>query len=769
MAKGPGGFSVGRVSIQVVPDTSNFRKELQAKLKKEIKGLKVEIPVTVNAKKAVAQLRTLDRVVKRLDNRNINIGASVKSSGDLDKLSKSLSKAGKSASDAASGFSDFGRTGLIVLAVVLLLAPALALIATLIAGLPSLLLAFGAAALAVGLGIEGIKKAAQGFKPTIDRLKASLSKTFADQLTKPFIELNKIAPVLDKGLNKIAVSLSGIIKDSIGFITSAKGLEQLNVILTNTAKFFEALRPAILDGVRAFTLLGAVASTEFTNLAATFSRFSKNFLDIVESASDTGLLTSALRNLNLVLDSLLDAFNQFFKAGLEAMTVLGGPITVLFTGFTQAVVALMPALTALSKLVFNVLGEAFKQLVPIVDSLMPSFTLLTDLLGTLLIGALRVVGPLLTRLAEILNAVLLKALVALQPFIAPFLDFLTQLGAIIGEFLLSAFTQLQPFLDVFFKFVTDLLTALIPLMPMLLELATVIFKALLDIFIAISPELMQLAQTAFPALLQVVKDLVPVIGKMIEIAIQIVPFLVEFATVILAVAVPALQSLWQTVKEVWPSIKQIIDGAMTAIQGIINVILGIINGDWDRALNGLKQIAEGAWTAIKGAVKAGITAVLDLIIAFPARIANALIGLPQQFFESGRAMMQGLIRGIQNMAQSVINSALSVVNQVRDLLPFSPAKTGPFSGKGYTLYSGMALMEDWAKGIEQGAPAAVAAMEEAVAMTQQGLDFQAAVTAEGFGGIGAQVASAIEGMEIKADGTNIARVVNKANNMNARR
>src|SRR5690349_6075193 len=109
MAKGPGGFSVGRVSIQVVPDTSNFRKELQAKLKKEIKGLKVEVPVNVNAKKAVTQLKVLDRAVRRLNGRQITIGAKLNQKGDLDGLSKGLSKLGKSASDASDGFSSFSR------------------------------------------------------------------------------------------------------------------------------------------------------------------------------------------------------------------------------------------------------------------------------------------------------------------------------------------------------------------------------------------------------------------------------------------------------------------------------------------------------------------------------------------------------------------------------------------------------------------------------------------------------------------------------------
>jgi phage-related protein len=769
MAKGPGGFSVGRVSIQVVPDTSNFRKELQAKLKKEIKGLKVEIPVDVNAKKAVAQLKALDRVVKRMNGRKIDIAANVKSSGDLDSLSKSLAKAGKSASDAAGGFSHFSRVALIALAVVILLAPALALVATLIAGLPSLLLAFGAAAAAVGLGIEGIKKAASGFSPTIDKLKASLSKTFADQLTKPFIELNKIAPVLDKGLNAIAVSLSGIIKDLIGFATSTRGMEQLNTILQNTAKFFEFLRPAILDGVRAFTLLAATASTEFGNLAATFNRFSKNFLDIVENASDTGLLTSALRNLNIVLDSLLDAFNKFFQAGLEAMSILGGPITVLFSGFTDAIVALMPALTAVSKLVFNVLGEAFKQLVPIFDALTPSFTLLSDLIGKVLVGALRVVGPMLTRVAEILNAVLLQALEKIQPFIDPFLNFLSQLGVLISETLLVAFGALAPFLAQFLQFLTDIITAAMPLAPVLLELATMALRTLADILVELGPELTHLGNELFPRLVEITKELVPIIIDIGKVIIEILPYLADLASFILDLVIPAMSAMFQTVNSIWPVIKAVIVDAMQVIQGIVDVVLGVITGDWDRAMQGLKDIATGGFALLKDIVKLGLTAVLEAFIALPGRVINALLGLPTSLFNSGRAMMQGLIDGIKSMAQTVVNQALSVVQQVRDLLPFSPAKEGPFSGRGYTLYSGMALMEDWAKGIEQGTPQAVKAMEDAAAQAQQGLEFQAAVTAEGFGGIGAQVAKAIEGMEIKANGTQIARVVNKENNMNARR
>lgn len=769
MAKGPGGFSVGRVSIQVVPDTSKFRQELLAELKKEIKGIEVEIPVDVDATKAVAQLKALDQIVKRLNGRSINIGTSVNSKGDLERISKDLSKAGRSASDAASGFSSFGRTGLIVLGVVILLAPALALIATLLAGLPSLLFAFAGAGLAIGLGFEGIKKAASGFAPTIERLKKSLSTTFAQQLTQPFIELNKIAPVLDRGLNAIAVSLSGIVQDFVKFVTSGQGLAQMNDILQNTARFFNLLRPAIDDGMRALFFLASEASHEFDGLAATLRRFSSSFLDMVKRVSGDGTLGAALRSLNLVLDSLLDAFVQFFEAGLRAMVILGGPITILFDGFTKAVVALMPILTAISKLVFEVFGEAFKQLAPIVKAITPALETLGKILSQLLVGALRAVGPLLTRLAEILNNIVLRALVAISPFIQPFIQFMTQLATIIGDFLVAAFIALSPFLDVFFNFIRDLLIAITPLLPLLIEFATQVLKTIADVLREMGPDLVRLGKELFPQLLRVIKDLVPIAGDFLKIVAELLPVITKLAVIILETVIPIMASLLATVSVVWPSIKKIIEGALLQLQGIIDVIMGLISGDWDRAWQGVKKILEGAFNLMLGIVELGLNLILDFFVGLPGRILNALFGLPEDMRRAGKAAIQSFIDGVTSMAQSAYNAVSRIVESIRGLFPFSPAKTGPFSGRGYTIHSGRALMEDWARGIEQGAPAAVRAVEEAMAETQNGMDVSAAVTSEGFGDLQGQIAAAMSGWEVVIDANGITKLVNKTNQKNARR
>jgi hypothetical protein len=136
---------------------------------------------------------------------------------------------------------------------------------------------------------------------------------------------------------------------------------------------------------------------------------------------------------------------------------------------------------------------------------------------------------------------------------------------------------------------------------------------------------------------------------------------------------------------------------------------------------------------------------------------------------SGRAIVQGLIDGLKSMAQSAINALSGIAKQLRDLMPFSPAKTGPFSGKGYTLYSGMAMMEDWARGIEKGGAEAISAMDAVVGATAGSMELEASIAADGYGSIGDKVASALAQWGIQIDENGLARMVNNVNRRNQRR
>ena len=52
---------------------------------------------------------------------------------------------------------------------------------------------------------------------------------------------------------------------------------------------------------------------------------------------------------------------------------------------------------------------------------------------------------------------------------------------------------------------------------------------------------------------------------------------------------------------------------------------------------------------------------------------------------------------------SVAGAVSGALSDIRGLFPFSPAKWGPFSGRGYTSYSGKALMGDFGKSIVKAA------------------------------------------------------------------
>lgn len=759
----PGGSTIGRVSVKVVPDTSKFKQELQAQLKKIQKDLKVEIPVTADTAKAQAQLTLLK---KKLDALDKNVKINVDQDGDL---SKKLSKIGDSASSAGEGFSSMSRFALIGVAVLVLLAPALALIATLLAGLPSLLFLLGAAFAAVGLGMDGIKKAAEVFGPSIEKLKASLSATFEKGLTPVFQQLNTIFPVLEAGLNRVAEGLIVMAQGFTNVVTSAAGMTQIETFLANTGKFFEQITPGIESFTRILLTLASEGSKLFGELGHVINEFTNSFEQMINSAVASGTFAKAIQGLAEVTGTLLNVFTQLFGAGLQAMTILGGPISNLLQGFGDALVALMPALTILSEVIFNLLGNALKALVPIITALMPAFNQLAEVFFQLVDGALTVLAPLLKIVADVLGTILLAALTAIQPLIPPLIQILTQLADVIGKALMDALVVLMPLINALIQFIVQLVQALLPLLPPLIELAAVIFQAIIDVLIQLMPHIMRIATEIFPLLLDAVKALVPVLINVIEKLIEFIPPFMKIVSWIIDKTIPAFQSLMDIVVAVIGPIKDIIAGAFNFIAGVIDFFTGLVSGNWDQMWRGLKTMAKSALDILLGVIEGALKVAVEFFIGLPLRIIGAFGDLGGLLKDSGRKLIQGFLDGIGSMIQAAKNKAASVVQAVRDFFPFSPAKVGPFSGTGYTTYSGEALMNDWAKGMEAGTPRALRAIEDVMGQTQTAMDIEAAVSSEGFGSIGDKVAGALEGWTVELDANGVTRLVNRTNRRNERR
>ena len=762
----PGGFEAGRVSIRVLPDTSKFREALLKDLKKLEKQLKVEIPVEFDTKHALTQMAALKRAMDRID-RKIDINANVNK--DLDKLSSNLSKVTQNANSTADGFGNMSRMGLIVTGVIVLLAPAIGLIATLIAALPSLLLAGGAAFGAIALGIDGFKKAAEAAQPMLDRLKKSLSGNFEKNLTPAFKQLNKLTPILDNGLNRVADGINKIVTNLVKLLTSTDGMKQLAVFLGETGKFLSNLSPAINEGTKTFLTLATEASRQFGLLNTVLLNFSVGFNRVVQKLTISGDLERAIAGLAKVFEALFKVFNDVFEVGVRLFGEMAGPLTTFIQGFGRALVALMPILTVVSNLVFTVLGEALNALAPVFEALTPVIKELGQILTTLLVGAIKVLAPLLLIIAQIVGTVLMKAFTAIQPFIPKLIDFFTRLAQLIGEFLLRAFETLSPFLDKFLEFFVKLLLVLEPLIPPLMDLAATVLQALLDVLAAVAPHLGKIVDELLPRFLDAVIPLVEPITRLIEALILLIPPLTDLAVWILEHVIPAMQGLFEIVADIWPAISQIIGGVLKIITGLIKTFVGLVTGDWELMWDGIQDTAEGAGDILKGQIELGLRSIVDLFVGLPASIVRGMGDLGSKLFESGRSLIRGFIDGIKNMVGSAVQAAQDMLSQVRSFFPFSPAKKGPFSGSGYTTFSGRALMEDWAKGIRSGEAAAVAAVNSAMAATQGSMELQASIASDGYGSIGDKVERALAGWNVIIDANGVARLVNNVNRRNARR
>ena len=150
--------------------------------------------------------------------------------------------------------------------------------------------------------------------------------------------------------------------------------------------------------------------------------------------------------------------------------------------------------------------------------------------------------------------------------------------------------------------------------------------------------------------------------------------------------------LWNGIKM---AIARAIISAVRTVQNKVNQIKNWIRNTW----NSVKSTTSNAWNAIKNGVSNGINGAVNFVRRLPGRALSALGNIGSKLYNSGKAMIDGFKDGIVNAFNNAVNAVKNGLSRIRNFFPFSPAKEGPFSGKGYTIYSGQALTEDFAKGM----------------------------------------------------------------------
>jgi len=211
----------------------------------------------------------------------------------------------------------------------------------------------------------------------------------------------------------------------------------------------------------------------------------------------------------------------------------------------------------------------------------------------------------------------------------------------------------------------DLLVALVPLVPPLTDLALQVIPPLVDGIVKIAPGLEGAAEG-----LGVFVDMLGggVAGQ-----------LGTMSDGIDALANDDLPAFHRVLRDAGPF------GAV--LQNLTNVGVMI----------GAQQIILRNFANYLGQAQGKIFAVLGQL---PNAVRTAVSGAGNWLVESGRAIVDGLVRGLVSKLQAVRNAASNIMSTVRNFFPRSPAKEGPFSGAGWTAVrkSGEALMAQFTSG-----------------------------------------------------------------------
>lgn len=551
----------------------------------------------------------------------------------------------------------------------------------------------------------------------------------------PDADPEQVAEALDR-LSKNARSFVEVLRDArpafdeLRLDVQDRLFQGLDKTLSATAKStFPVLRTAALDFADTFNKMARNAGTSAQELSAdgTLGR-------ALKSGSD------AFANLQRIPGQVLEAVVRLADAGGPHLERLTGKISEVADSLStrledaaksgalqEAVDRAVNTLKQLGRIGGNIFG-ALGNIIGVADGtgrgLFGTLEQITEALesGTespVFQRVLRSLIDLSTTLVSTVLPLLGQAFTVLAPVITTIVPPIQELVTLLGERLGELLPALQPVLEQIAVNFSDLLAALTPLIEQGFRVLVAVMPSLNDLMTSLNG----LIQAAAP----LIEQLAPLLAVVLTGAIVIV---VE-AMALIVTSITNVVTLISFIIERWKDFASTLAGVVTeALKLVGDLITGDFSGAWEhlqnivgdvagfvsRTVSGLKDTvltlignlaallpgaARRAFQALVTAATQKVSETVTALGKLGGRAVSAVASIGPAMFRAGSAIIGSLVDGIRSRAGAVAGAVGDIISGARDLLPFSPAKKGPFSGRGYPLYSGRALMEALATGIRQ--------------------------------------------------------------------
>ena len=414
-----------------------------------------------------------------------------------------------------------------------------------------------------------------------------------------------------------------------------------------------------------------------------------------EAATSTATIEGAAGNLQAAFvgvgASIIDAFKPLITGGM----------TVIAQGIQS-----LPGMVSKIGTLFAPVGAAFQS----------AFAPVSNQVQGQLMPALHGLSNTVQSMAGYFQPVISQLSTSFAPALAQISSALISLGTAVIPIIQAAIQTIAPI-------VAQISGIIVSIVSQIMSLAAPAIQNIALIIQTILPRIQLLFTMFGTTVMGVINAVFPFIQAVITTVMNIINAVIS---TVLALIQGNWSGVWTGVQSIlsaiWNGISAIVSSAINAVLGIISAVLSSISSIWSGMWNSISGLLGSIWSGIQSAVRSGINGVLNIVSGIKDSILGFFSGAGAWLSDVGSSIVNGLADGIRNAVGAATGAISDVLNAVKDFLPHSPAKRGPFSGKGWTLYSGQAITTALAEGITGKTRVATNAALGMVSSVQSALD-----------------------------------------------
>lgn len=546
-----------------------------------------------------------------------------------------------------------------------------------------------------------------------------------------------------QGIGTALDNISNRVAKAVQTIINAFGAENISGAINEFSGSFGKTADAIATVIYG---IKDVVSKGVSGIASVFgqikSALPSGFLDGIVSAFNqlAPAVAPAITAFTLLLPAMggmqkvFGIVSGFKSLGSALSAVAGGPVGLIIAAVAAVVVGLA-ALYNTNEDVRNAINSAWSGVQSVAAQVWPYIQQAVTTACSVIQGVVTQYWPVIQQVVTQVMSAVKDFVVAAWPTIqAAF----TTACSVIQSIIQAVWPVIQAVVSVVMSAIQVIITQVWPTVqncismacqvvmavinavwPVIQTIITTVMNVIMTVISVVWPIIQTVFSTACAVISAVINAVWPVIQTVITTVMQVINAIIG---TVLAAIKGNWSGVWEGIKAiastVWNGIKNIVSTVINSVSSVISSVLNSIKSTWDSIWSSVSSFLSDAWEGIKSAASDGVDAVYNTVTGIKDSIVGFFSGAGSWLVESGKALLSGFADGVTDALSGVKDTVSDVLSTLRGLFPFSPAKYGPFSGHGYTTYSGRALMTSFGEGIGGAASSVVSSTKSALSDVQ---------------------------------------------------